>query len=83
MRPLGFWLCDVSAADCRRAEKATWCWAEAVLYLGLADCDERRAIKESGEIERQLSFIEQDRKLHPEDYKFRNDTHGKDRFANR
>jgi hypothetical protein len=67
-RPFAFWLCEVSAADCRRAEEACRTEAECVLYLGLADAKERRRIKAEGVIKQELKIIAKDRKLHPEDY---------------
>jgi hypothetical protein len=69
-RPFAFWLCEVSAADVRRAEAACRTEAECVLYLNLADDEERRRIAAEGVIEEELKIIAQDRKLHPEDYTF-------------
>ena len=67
-RPLGFWLCDVTAAHRRLAEKTCRVEAEAILRLNLASKAERQAIIAGGIIAEQLREIAQDKARHPEDY---------------
>ena len=52
-RPFGFWFCDVSGADRRRALKACTTEAEMVIFLGLADEAEKQAIIAGGIVAKQ------------------------------